>query len=337
MYSALALVFVVVNVLAAFSCGETAFESFIQKYDKKYPSAAVREQKAEIFRKNLEIISLLNAHSSTATYDVNQFSDLSPEEFRSYKSGVPSLRSLPTRRGAPISALPPPTAKKNTTKLDWTEHVPSVVTPVKEQGQCGSCWAFSAIGAIEGAWALAGNPLVNLSESELIDCTHTSLGCGGGWPNWAMDDILRAPFSGRVEIEQNYPYTVPSQDCTFHNTTIGAKISSYKSFSRIDTAALTEEQLEDLLIQTGPLSVCINADSMQHYKSGIDKPTDCPIDHIDHCILLVGFGEHEGTKFWKLKNSWGKWGDKGYYKLFKGTDEFGGSCGIQTAVTAAVV
>jgi len=153
-----------------------------------------------------------------------------------------------------------------------------------------------------------------------------------------MDDLLQAPLYGRVEIEQTYPYAEPSQNCTFHNTSSGAKISAYKSFSQVGTDALTEDQLENLLTQIGPLSVCINANSMQHYKSGIDKPTDCPLDHIDHCVILVGYGQHNGTEFWKIKNSWGqKWGEKGYYKLFKGTDQYGGMCGIQTAVTAAVV
>jgi len=333
MRSALALFLIVFHLaLSSNEPGLSEFYSFAKRYNKQYPPVEWKSRFVQ-FKKNVELINNLNTKATTASYAPNEFSDLSSEEFCE-----PNLKSFPRNQRPLISTLPPPNKSANPGQFDWTTHIPSVITSVKSQGGCGACWAYSAIENIEAQWALAGNPLVDLSASELIDCTHTSKACIGGWPSWSFSDLLQVPLLGQVNSNSAYPYSMVARDCTFRNDSAGAKITSFKSFSTVDSTPLTDDELENLLVQTGPLSVCINGISLQHYDSGIDQPTNCTSDYITHCMLLVGYGENSGTQFWKLKNSMStEWGENGYYRLVKGTNQTGGSCGIGTAVTSAFV
>jgi len=317
------------------------FLEFTRLYSKVYDTQDEFEKRFSIFQQNLVTIEELNAQDPTAQYDVNKFSDLSPTEFLRYKGGVSNLNNLQAPKGVSFKATPPPPIPliANPLSFDWTNRTPAVVTPIKNQGQCGSCWAFSTIGNIEGVWALSGKPLISLSESELVDCTNTSFGCNGGWPKWAMQDLLNF-YKGQVDTEVSYPYVAANEQCTFSSGSVGAVITSYNSYSMIDqTTPVTETQLETLLVSLGPISICLNASPMQSYSSGISNPSSCPSD-IDHCVTLVGYGVDatSGTKFWRIKNSWGPdWGEQGFYRLIKGNNQPDGQCGIQTCVTSAVV
>jgi len=221
------------------------------------------------------------------------------------------------------------------TNFDWTTK--GAVTPVKDQQQCGSCWAFSTIGNIEGVWFLAGNKLTGLSEEQLVSCSTTDYGCSGGWPFWALTDMLASPYSGQMDTESGYPYTSGGGDngvCNFATNDVGARIKSYKSYCTEQTAACSETSMQQWLISYGPLSVCLDATSMQFYSSGVDNPTDCDPTAIDHCITLVGYGVDTTSNlpFWKSKNSWNtNWGEQGYYRLIRGT----GACGINQVITVA--
>jgi len=227
-------------------------------------------------------------------------------------------------------------------EFDWT--LKGAVTPVKDQKQCGSCWAFSTVANIEGAWFLAGHDLVSLAESELVDCGTTSYGCRGGWPFWALSDLLKAPFNGTVDTEESYPYTPVNGKCAFSTGTLGAVVKNYTSFCHEQSPACTELQMQQLLMKFGPLSVCLNAGAMQFYRKGVSSPgaSACSPTMIDHCIALVGWGTDPiaGHDYWKLKNSWGTvWGESGYYRLIRGVsaDQPSGRCGINTVVTATSV
>jgi len=258
------------------------------------------------------------------------------EEFRQYPCGVDKISDLNSKRpdfkvnhgdiNADAIVAPP-------TSWDWTTK--GAVTPVKDQGQCGSCWAFSTIGNIEGVNFLKNKKLISLSEQEEVDCSRTSYGCGGGWPFWAMSDLLRYN-NGVVDTESGYPYTGEDGACSESDSDKGAVIKSYKSYCMENTSACSEDQMASLLVQYGPLSACLNADPMQSYGGGVDNPPDCDPSSIDHCITIVGYGvdSASGLKYWKIKNSWGTgWGESGYYRLIRGT----GACGINTVITIASV
>jgi len=315
------------------------FASFMKTYNKQYSSREEFETRFKIFVDNVQRIDQLNARSTTAKYNVTRFSDMTVEEFRSYPCGVDKLSELtPKRPGfkpnyadlkADLAAIAAPSS------WDWTTN--GAVTPIKDQGQCGSCWAFSTIGNIEGVNFLANKQLIGLSEQEEVDCSTTSYGCGGGWPFWAMSDILdSSSIKGGVDTESGYPYTAEDGTCSYSTSDEGTAITAYKSYCTEETDACDEDAMATLLYATGPLSACLDATPMQSYSGGIDNPTDCDPNAIDHCITIVGYGTDSasGLKYWKIKNSWGtSWGESGYYFLIRGT----GACGINKVITVATV
>jgi len=310
------------------------FSQFIRDYQKKYESQAEIKKRFDIFVQNLRRIEQLNKFSQGAKYNVTKFADMTPQEFHSFPCGVDKLSNLNDRRPGfqPLHRPSSLDVSANPTSWDWTTK--GAVTGVKNQEQCGSCWAFSVIGNIEGVNFLAGHPLTGLSEQQEVDCSTQSgdQGCDGGWPFWAMSDMLAAPYNGRIDTEVGYPYTAQDGQCAFGTNDVGATITSYTSYCNENTNACTETQMEALLVQYGPLSACLDATPMQYYQSGIDNPTDCDPSYIDHCITIVGYGVQSGVKFWKIKNSWGTdWGMSGYYYLIKGT----GACGINRVITVA--
>jgi C1A family cysteine protease len=314
------------------------FSSFVRKYNKQYASPEEFQMRFKIFLSNLARIDEMNAHSTGAKYNITQFTDMTHEEFRRYPCGVDRLSTLTATRPdfkpksgdlkADVAGINAPPA------WDWTTQ--GAVTPVKDQGQCGSCWAFSTIGNIEGVTYLATKQLIGLSEQEEVDCSKTSYGCGGGWPFWAMEDILANPIDGVVDTESGYPYTAEDGTCSESTQDKGSSITSYKSYCTEQTAPCDEGDVASLLYQYGPLSACLDADPMQYYTGGIDNPSNCDPSAIDHCITIVGYGTDSasGLAFWKIKNSWGtSWGESGYYYLIRGT----GACGINKVITVATV
>jgi len=310
------------------------FNQFVQKYNKVYTDAEVT-QKFYNFQTNLAILRVMNRQQPDALYNVTKFFDMSPAEFRRFPCGVDKLSELnhrrpgfvPTMNTEPIPRAPLPT------NFDWTTQ--GAVTPIKNQQQCGSCWAFSTIANIEGVHFLAKKKLVSLSEEQLVSCSTTDYGCEGGWPFWALTDMLASPYTGRIDTEAGYPYTSGNGDngvCNFGTKDVGAVINAYKSYCTEQTAVCQETEMQQLLVTYGPLSVCLDAGPMQYYQGGIDNPTDCDPNAIDHCVAIVGYGVQNGTPFWRIKNSWGTdWGENGFYRLIRGT----GACGINKVITIA--
>jgi len=272
----------------------------------------------------------LNRFSKGATYGITKFMDFTNEEFASFPCGGPLSRL--NRTSIPTEPMPVFNAELPTS-WDWTTK--GAVTPIKNQGQCGSCWAFSTIGMMEGQWFLKNKKLVGLSEQQLVDCSTESSGCGGGWPYWALTDLLQAPSSGRIDTEAGYPYTAEDGTCSFQTSDVGAKYTKYHSYCTESTSPCTETDMANLLVNVGPLSACLDAQPMQYYQGGVDNPSDCTASQIDHCITIVGFGsDAKGTAYWKIKNSWGAdWGESGFYYLIRGT----GNCGINQVITLATV
>merc|ERR1719265_3058325 len=215
--------------------------------------------------------------------------------------------------------------------VDWTTK--GAVTPVKNQGQCGSCWSFSATGSLEGAWEIATGKLVSISEQQLVDCSKAegNQGCQGG----LMDDAFKYMEQNGMCTEESYSYTAKNGQCHASGCTIGVpkgSVSGFKDVSRDDENSLMEA------VSKGPVSVAIEADKsvFQLYKTGVLDSTGCGTQ-LDHGVLVVGYGELSGKKYWKVKNSWGSsWGMSGYILLGRGLGS-AGECGILSQPSYPVV
>ena len=213
------------------------------------------------------------------------------------------------------------------TNIDWRDQ--GIVTHVKNQGQCGSCWAFSATGSIEGAHANATGQLVSLSEQQLLKCDKIDHGCHGGLQSSAFKYIIKA---GGITTEKKYPYNPKdSGECKFEKEDVAVKISGYKQIKRG-----SETDLQKAVAEVGPISIGIDAghQSFQSYRNGIYNPNECSSSHLDHGILAVGYGHEEvghlggGLDYWLVKNSWGpSWGMHGYIKMIRNN---GNKCGVAT-------
>merc|ERR1711937_821629 len=190
------------------------------------------------------------------------------------------------------------------------------VTPVKDQGQCGSCWAFSTTGGTEGRWEVATGQLQSLSEQQLVDCSKQNSGCNGGLMDYAFAFYEKTSIAS----ESSYPYTARDGSCKSSYTTAIPEggVTGFKDIS-------SEADLLDAVANTGPVSVAIEADQMsfQIYHSGV--LTGSCGTNLDHGVLAVGFGTSSGTDYWKVKNSWGaSWGMNGYVLIERGVNK----CGI---------
>jgi len=217
--------------------------------------------------------------------------------------------------------------------VDW--RTKGVVTPVKDQGGCGSCWAFSTTGTLEGIHALATGKLVSLSEQNLVDCTKQqgNFGCGGGWPFDSYEYIIR--FSQGLDTEASYPYAGIDQNCNYNTSSVGATATAFAVLTPDD-----ESGLQDAVANVGPVSVCIDANgNFMDYAGGVYDDSTCEsnFDVIDHCVLAVGYDTDSASSkdYWIVKNSWGTtWGESGYIKMVRNKSN---QCAISTLASYPTV
>jgi len=297
----------------------TLFRRFMRAHNKQYAKEEFSARLA-IFEENLQRIDALNVQRSHATFGVTKFADLTPEEFkRMYltltvpKEGLTNLPVAAEVSESELQALPD--------NFDWRTHTPAVVTPVKDQGQCGSCWAFSTTGNTEGQHALKTGTLVSLSEQNLMDCSTSfgNQGCDGGLMSYAFEYIIS---NKGIDTEASYPYLGVDSSCAFNAKTVGATLTNWTMVSS------DEAQMAAYLVANGPLSVAVDAEVWQFYLFGVlDAPCGT---QLDHGVLIVGYGTEVDDfgfdiDFWIIKNSWSAtWGESGYIRIQRGV----GECGV---------
>jgi len=295
------------------------FKAWTKQFAKAY-APMEHTHRYNVFKRNLQLVLTHNSMSSSSyKLAMNHFSDLTTQEWKDMylsKLAVPEIQGEEYK----MSGVAAPDS------VDW--RTKGAVTGVKNQGQCGSCWAFSAVGAIEGAHFLAGNSLVSLSEQNLVDCSHNggNQGCNGGLQPPAYEYVQNA---GGIDTEASYPYTGRDGSCKFQASNVGAKVSGYTMVTAKD-----ENALKDAVANNGPVAVAINAASFsfQMYSSGVYDPSNCPGDmnNLDHGVLVVGYGTDSasGKDYWIVKNSWGTfWGKAGYIWMVRNANN---NCGIAT-------
>lgn len=296
------------------------FHQFLTMYNKTY-TYEIYTERFPIFVENIDYIANYNSLNTSVTLGMTPFTDMTPEEFAEWlgflpipPSPTPSTPSCPDFKVDGVSSAP--------ASLDWRTE--GVVTGVKDQGQCGSCWAFACTETAESLYALnhnATSPPV-LAPQELVDCAKESYGCSGGY----IDSTLQYIMTNGLETESEYPYEAVGGVCSSHKT-------DYKLEGCFNVPENNEVLLKEALA-TGPLVVCIEADErvFQLYQSGIIGADSCGTS-LDHAVQLVGYGEEEGTKYWLVRNSWGEaWGENGYVRLERTDSESTeGTCGIAMA------
>lgn len=299
------------------------FEEFAQKFGKIYHNIEDKMHRFSIFKNNYQFIRQHNEQGYAYSMAVNHFADLTHEEFRSQYLG---LRRIPKhlRKLASASEFDGLTMDDVPTEVDWVEK--GCVTPVKNQQQCGSCWAFSATGALEGAVCAKTGKLPDLSEQQLVDCAgkEGNQGCSGGEMDGAFQYVID---NNGLCTEDDYPYKGVNGNCTL--CTPSVKIQGFQ-----DVPHESETALMAALAKYGPISIAIEADQMgfQFYNGGVFDGS-CGVN-LDHGVLLVGYGTDKDEKtgkdvdFWKVKNSWGgSWGDHGFIKLIRHKGK-AGQCGL---------
>ncbi|XP_075468819.1 cathepsin O [Ascaphus truei] len=305
------------------------FLNFLKKVHRRYPPGSqIFQERYQIFLKSIERHSYLNSlafasnRTNVAYYGINQFSDLSVEEF-----SATYLRSYPTKNGSFGKRIKTSAQEKALPlRFDWREK--KVVTPVKNQMSCGGCWAFSIVGAVESAYAIRGNLLEELSVQQVIDCSYKDYGCNGGSTLSAFNWLNQT----RIKLVRNSKYTFKAHTgyCTyFPGSDFGVSIKGYEEY---DFSGYEEEMMK-MLIDLGPLAVIVDAVSWQDYLGGIIQH-HCSSGEANHAVLVIGFDKTGDTPYWIVKNSWGtSWGIEGYVYIKMG----GNVCGIAETVSAPFV
>jgi len=304
------------------------FKSFMKTYNKHYPTQEEFNLRFANFQKNLKIAAELDAADEYASFGVTQFSDMSKEEFG--EKYLMKDFELPVFTEDDNVWTAPTISEALPKSYDWRDK--DAVTPVYNQEQCGSCWAFSATEAIESQYFLAGkvHNVSSYSMEQIVQCDTSMYGCGGGNTPSAYDYIISV---GGIESYNAYPYTSGNGvtgTCQFDANDIVADISNWQYV----TQDLDEAVMQQFTFDKGPPSVCVDASSWYSYTGGVLTSATCGTD-IDHCVQIVGWTVMNGVNAWLVRNSWGtEWGPYGGY-LYVAIGQ--NACGIASIPTSPII
>ena len=327
--------FLLVLVLALVACHTDLdslifqqFQKFIKKYQKKYESINEFLARYEVFRRN--VMTTFKEENSLYRTGITKFSDLTKQEFAKIYLNL-------NYDAMAVANFDPTIVKASNaapTAYDWRDY--GRVSPVKDQGACGSCWAFSTVANLEGLYYANKGVMKTLSEQMLVDCDTSDSGCNGGLMEYAFTWLKK---NGGIMTDTDYPYRGVKSTCRSDKTKyVDMTITGYKKLgsSWSTWSPVDEDEIRDFLLETGPLAVALNADPLQTYSSGILDVTStrCPTSGINHAVTLVGYGVENNVNYWIVKNSWGaSWGERGYFRIRRGN----GTCGINCYITTGTV
>ncbi|KAB7503953.1 Cathepsin K [Armadillidium nasatum] len=307
---------------AALSTIDKDWEAYKTKFEKQY-SPEEDARRHVIFKATKKIVEEHNKKFEegkvTYTMAINKFADFTEEEMKVRRGArVPAerLQKKTNLHKSKVGVSAPDS-------IDWRQY--GYVTGVKDQGQCGSCWAFSSTGALEGLnFKYTGN-LISLSEQNLVDCVTSNAGCNGGWMDASFSYVTS---NGGIDTEASYPYQAADGSCRYNPNTIGATCNGYTDIGYGD-----ENGLKEACGNNGPIAVAIDASrtGFSYYGGGIYYDNTCDPNYLDHAVLVVGYGNEGGSDYWLVKNSWGTgWGQAGYIQMARNA---GNNCGIASAAS----
>ncbi|XP_026323702.1 cathepsin L1-like [Hyposmocoma kahamanoa] len=331
----LLLLSIVASALAENSCSQASlqnqhpvqtndllFSLYLKAYGKEYCDDQEYKLRQNFFENNWKIISDLNKQHPHTKFGLNHMADWSDTErlkMNGFRGGL-LLRKLFTLKRYVAQGNAPES-------LDWREK--GLVTAIKDQGPCGSCYIFSAVGNIEGQYAKKYNKTISFSEQQVLDCDKIDGGCNGGNPYNVFKYLAQ---EGGLEEENNYPYKGFQGRCSTDLSKIVVNITEGQILEVAD-----EEALKDALYNYGPLSIALNFESrmLSEYKGEIVDPNDCdPKDGVNHALVLVGYGTENNKPFWIIKNSWSAtWGEAGYLRLIRGKN----ACSVSNYVFTSTI
>jgi len=302
------------------------FQTFMADYHRTYASDEEKLYRFSVFKHTLVLAEKLNEQhvlmGGERVFGINDFADMTREEFvsgRLMTNFAPREPQIGNPHSANNASYPD--------TVDWRNN--GVVTAVKDQGQCGSCWAHSADEAVESFDSIYNkrSPPYVLSVQQCTACTYNYDGCNGGWPHDAY--LYAIEDRNGIDLDSSYPYSIPAAgNCKFGNGNADKPVTKNLAYK-----SPTRGQLQDLLANTGPVSVCVAAEAWQTYTSGVLK--NCA-GSVDHCVQAVGYNAVATESYWIVRNSWGVgWGVKGYIYLDMTVDN-GDICHIQEYMTYPV-
>ncbi|CAK9134994.1 unnamed protein product [Ilex paraguariensis] len=299
------------------------YQSWLAKHGKASNGLDTKDVRFEIFKDNLRFIDEHNSENRTYKVGLNRFADLTNEEYRSIYLGTRTdakRRFLKSKTKSYSQRYAVQAGEKFPKSVDWRES--GSVAPIKDQGNCGSCWAFSAIAAVEAINQIVTGELISLSEQELVDCdTGRNEGCDGGFMEYAFMFIIK---NGGIDSEDDYPYLGDDGVCDPIRNAKVVSIDGYEDIPPFDEKALLKA------VAHQPVSVAIEASgrALQLYSSGIFTG-ECGAA-LDHGVVVVGYGTENGMDYWTVRNSWGtEWGENGYFRMQRNVvGSYTGKCGI---------
>jgi len=289
------------------------WKSYKATFGKTYEHDAEESRRYEAFQQSMARAAEYNSLDDLATYGMTSVSDRFPEELRTRLAVPKNVEYGPEPTAEQVAALP---SSFDARSKGW-------IAGIRDQGQCGSCWAFSAAATMSANYAKkhGGSPMI-LSEQQFVDCSPQDHGCDGGWP---LNTFTYAKKG--VELNSAYPYTARTGSCKFDSSKVKTKTSTSGYTSK------SVSGMKQAVYDYGEISVAVNADKMQSYHGGIITATSCSTS-IDHAVNVVGWGKSGSTEYWIVRNSWGTgWGESGYCRFVTGKN----ACGIESYPMYATV